>query len=134
LGCRCFTHSTEVILWATKAPKGSRHRHVFNYAEMKADNDGRQMKNVWRIPTPGADEKLAGKHPTQKPLALIERCLAASTEPGAHVVDPFAGSASTGVAALRINRRFSGCEIDGEYANLAARRLEQEVRGAKLRS
>ncbi len=43
LGCRCFTHSTETLLWATKAPKGSRHRYRFNYAEMKLENGGRQM-------------------------------------------------------------------------------------------
>ncbi|MSR14526.1 MAG: site-specific DNA-methyltransferase [Gammaproteobacteria bacterium] len=126
LGCRCFTHSTEIILWATKAAKGSPTRHVFNYARMKADNNGRQMKNVWRMPAPGKNEKALGKHPTQKPLALIERCLSASTNVGAHVVDPFSGSGSTGVAALRLNRRFSGCEVDANYANLAARRLALE--------
>jgi site-specific DNA-methyltransferase (adenine-specific) len=123
LGCRCFTHSTEVILWATKAPKGSPHRHVFNYAQMKADNAGRQMKNVWRMPAPGAEEKTYGKHPTQKPLALIERCIAASTNEDAHVIDPFAGSGSTGVAAIRLKRRFSGSEIDPKFARLAKQRL-----------
>jgi site-specific DNA-methyltransferase (adenine-specific) len=123
LGCRCFTHSTEMILWATKAPRGSRHRHVFNYDEMKRANDGRQMKNVWRFAAPGAEEKRHGRHPTQKPLALIERCLRASTNPGQVVLDPFAGSGSTGVAALHLGREFIGCEIDPEYARLAASRL-----------
>jgi len=123
LGCRCFTHSTEMLLWATKAPRGSRHRHVFNYDAMKQVNDGRQMKNVWRFAAPGADEKRHGRHPTQKPLALIERCIEASTLPGQRVLDPFAGSGSTGVAALRRGRTFVGCEIEPDYARLAAARL-----------
>jgi len=123
LGCRCFTHSTEMILWAAKSAKGSAARHVFNYDEMKQRNDGRQMKNVWRMPAPGAGEKRHGRHPTQKPLALIERCLAASTLPGQLVLDPFAGSGSTGVAALSIGRAFVGSELDPDYARLAAGRL-----------
>ena len=123
LGCRCFTHATEILLWATKAPKGSRHRHTFNYEAMKAENGGRQMKNVWRIPPPGKDEKRFGKHPTQKPVALVARCLRATTNEDDVVVDPFAGSGSTGVAALTLGRRFVGCEQDEDYALLAARRL-----------
>jgi site-specific DNA-methyltransferase (adenine-specific) len=124
LGCRCFTHSTEMVLWATTAQRGSRDRHVFNYAEMKRANDGRQMKNVWRFAAPGGDEKRLGRHPTQKPLALLERCLQASTLPEQTVLDPFAGSGSTGVAALRLGRRFIGCEIEPGYAALAIGRLQ----------
>ena len=124
LGCRCFTQSTEILLWATKAPKGSRHRHVFNYDAMKKANGDRQMNNVWRLGAPGKAEKKAGKHPTQKPLALIERCLEASTNAGDLVLDPFSGSASTGIASLRLQRRFQGCEADPEFADLARRRLE----------
>jgi site-specific DNA-methyltransferase (adenine-specific) len=90
---------------------------------MKAENGDRQMKNVWRFTAPGADEKTHGKHPTQKPLALIERCLRASTRPGDHVLDPFAGSGSTGVAAIGLGRRFTGWEVEKDYAGLAVKRL-----------
>jgi DNA modification methylase len=76
-----------MILWASKSAKGSADRYVFNYDDMKQRNDGRQMKNVWRLPAPGAEEKRHGRHPTQKPLALIERCIAASTLPGQIVLD-----------------------------------------------
>ena len=123
LGCRCFTHSTETLLWATKAPKGSKHKYTFHYQDMRAENGGKQMKTVWRFPAAGRDEKKLGKHPTQKPIALIDRCLRASTNPGDLVLDPFAGSASTGIAALSINRNFIGCDIEQEYADLACRRL-----------
>ena len=123
LGCRCFTHATEMVLWASKARKGASTRYTFNYADMKTHNGGRQMKNVWRFTAPGKTEKSHGKHPTQKPLALIERCLLASTQPGDVVLDPFAGSASTGVAALALGRRFIGVEIDPVYCQLASKRL-----------
>ena len=123
LGCRCFAHSTETLLWATKAAKGSKHRYTFNYQEMKAENGGKQMKTVWRLPAAGKAEKQHGKHPTQKPLALIERCLRASTNPGDLVVDPFAGSFTTGVAAIKLGRRFIGSEWLEEYAELGVKRL-----------
>ena len=124
LGCRCFAHSTETILWATKAPKRSRHKYTFHYQEMKAENGGKQMKSVWQFPAAGRAEKKLGKHPTQKPVALIERCLRASTNADDLVLDPFAGSASTGIAALSLGRRFVGCDIDPDYADLARRRLD----------
>lgn len=123
LGCRCFTHSSEILLWATKAKKGAKARYTFNYAAMKAENGGKQMKNIWRLSTPSAEEKRHGKHPTQKPVALIARCLRASTNPGDLVVDPFAGSGSTGVAALKLGRRFIGFEREHYFAGLARQRL-----------
>ena len=122
LGCRCFTHATETILWATKARKG-KDAYTFNYEAMKAENGGKQMKNVWRLSPPGLDEKRFGKHPTQKPIALVARCLAASTNPGDLVLDPFTGSGTTGVAALMQGRRFLGCEVDDRYVDLACKRL-----------
>jgi len=122
LGCRCFTHSTELILWATKARKG-KERYTFNYEEMKAENGDKQMKNVWRMSAPGKGEKLHGKHPTQKPVDLVARCLRASTNLDDLVFDPFSGSSTTGVAALSLGRRFTGCEADVGHVELSIRRL-----------
>jgi site-specific DNA-methyltransferase (adenine-specific) len=127
LACRCFTHSTETILWATKAPKSSRHKYTFNYDAMRKEAGGRQMQTVWRLPTPSAEEKRFGKHPTQKPVGLIARCLRASTNAGDVVLDPFAGSGSTAVAALRLSRAFIGCERIESYARIAARRINEAV-------
>ena len=125
LGCRCFTHSTETLLWATKAPKGSKHKYTFHYQDMKSENGGKQMKSVWQFQAAPRKEKLHGKHPTQKPVALIDRCLRASTNPGDIVFDPFAGTASTGVAALSLDRIFIGCEVDYEYAQIGSNRLDE---------
>ncbi len=123
LGRRTFTHSTEVVLWASKAKKGSRHKYTFNYDEMRRENGGKQMKTVWRFKAPGQDEKRFGKHPTQKPIALIDRCLRASTNPGDLVLDPFSGTASTGVAALSIDRRFIGIELSQEFVDIGVERI-----------
>lgn len=125
LGRRTFTHSTEVVFWASKAPKGSRHKYTFNYEDMKRENGGKQMKTVWRFTTAGRKEKQFGKHPTQKPIALIDRCIRASTHPNDIVLDPFAGTASTGVAALKVGRRFIGIEVDESYAEIGVKRLSE---------
>ena len=120
LSCRYFTHSTETILWAAKCKKS---KHVFNYKAMRELAGGKQMKSVWRISTPGNGEKRFGKHPTQKPVALIERCLLASTSPGDKVLDPFMGSGTTAVACLTTKRDFEGIELDSRYLELARHRV-----------
>jgi site-specific DNA-methyltransferase (adenine-specific) len=123
LACRYFTHSTEFIIWATKGKKGSSDRYTFNYHEMKAENGDKQMKDVWRMPSITREEKKFGKHPTQKPLRLVDRCLRASTNPGDVVFDPFSGSATTGVAAITIGRHFIGCERESDFVEIAINRL-----------
>jgi len=142
LACRYFTHSTELLLWASPGAKG-KLRHVFNYADMKAENGGKQMRDAWALPRTGEEEldadgmgrlwtltspkkteKALGGHPTQKPLALLERVLRASTPEDALVLDPFNGSGTTGVAALQLGRRYVGIDLSDEYLALTQRRLD----------
>lgn len=132
LSCRYFTHATETILWARKSRKA---RHYFDYEAMKAIGDprpGRQMQSLWRIQPPGPDEKKYGKHPTQKPEALLERIILASTRPCDLVLDPFCGSGTTGVACARLNRAFIGFDVDQSFLHVAIRRIEDEVRQPRL--
>lgn len=124
LACRCFTHSTETILWAQKDEKKS--KHFFNYQLMKQQNGGKQMKDVWTGPLTPQKEKVFGKHPTQKPVYLLERIIEASTNPGAVVLDPFCGSSTTGVAAKMLGRKYIGIDKIEEYIELSVRRLQQE--------
>ena len=123
LSCRYFTHSTETVIWAAKNAKS---KHLFNYALMRKENAGKQMKSVWTMTAPSGDEKKHGKHPTQKPLALLERCIRASTDEGALVFDPFLGGGTTAVACARTGRRFVGTELEHEHIALTIRRLADE--------
>ena len=88
LACRCFTNSTETILWARKQLTSKKKgKHFFNYELMKEINDNKQMKDVWLLNLPKKDEKKYGKHPTQKPISVLERILLASTKEGDLVLD-----------------------------------------------
>ncbi len=124
LSCRYFTHSTEFIIWARKSKKSS---HYFNYDLMKTINGGKQMKDVWNLPSIAPWEKSCGKHPTQKPLALLTRIILASTKKNAWILDPFTGGSTTGIAANLANRRFLGIDKEEEFLILSKnRKLEIE--------
>lgn len=124
LSCRYFTHSTELILWAAR---GRKSKHYFDYSAMKQKNGGKQMKNVWRFTAPGKTEKQHGRHPTQKPLGLLDQLLRASCPPGGRALDPFNGSGTTGVAAAKLGLGYVGIELDPEYLALSKRRLLEAV-------
>lgn len=121
LSCRYFTHSTETIIWAAK---NKYSKHFFNYEEMKRLNKGKQMKTVWSIPAPNTEEKNYGKHPTQKPVQLLERIILASTRKGDLILDPFSGSSTTAVAAINLDRLFVGCELEDEYISISINRMK----------
>lgn len=122
ISCRYFTYSTEFILWARKSPKKP---HFFNYELMKQLNDNKQMTDVWRLPAIAPWEKTCGKHPTQKPLALLSRIILASTPKNSWILDPFAGSCTTGIAANLVGRRFLGIEKEIEFAQMGMRRKQE---------
>ena len=126
LACRCFTNSTETILWARKQLTSKKKgKHYFNYELMKEINDNKQMKDVWLLNLPKKDEKRYGKHPTQKPISVLERILLASTKEGDLVLDPFNGSGTTGVACKVLNRKYIGIELDSDYLDLTIKRLNE---------
>lgn len=122
LSCRYFNFSTEYIIWARKKPKKP---HKFNYEVMKRLNGDKQMTDVWRIPAVGKWEKTCGKHPTQKPLRLLYRIILASTNEGDTVLDPFAGSCTTGIAANLLGRKFIGIDQEQKYLDLGICRRQE---------
>ncbi|MBP5542318.1 MAG: site-specific DNA-methyltransferase [Bacteroidales bacterium] len=122
ISCRYFTYSTEFIIWARKSKKVP---HYYNYELMKLINGDRQMTDVWRLPAIAPWEKKCTKHPTQKPLGLLSRIILASTEPGAWILDPFAGSSTTGIAANLLGRRFLGIEREEPFAAVGRARREE---------
>lgn len=124
ISCRTFVHSTETIIWAMKDIKEAKHK--FNYKLMRELNDNKQMKDVWETSLTKPSEKKCGKHPTQKPIELLERIILSSTEEGDLVLDPFNGSGTTGIVAIRLNRKYIGIEKEKEYLDLTIRRKESD--------
>ncbi len=137
LSCRFFTASHETLLWARKSRKG---KHTFNYDVMKdglfskdfMKLPGKQMRSVWAIQTPSPNEKVYGKHPTQKPVELLERIVLASTQPNDSVLDPFMGSGTTGIAALKHGRSFVGIEREKDYFDFAEKRIAEVLSQQQL--
>jgi site-specific DNA-methyltransferase (adenine-specific) len=156
LSCRYFTHSTETVLWAAKNEKskhvfnyqemrkvtGKQMKTVWRSHSLQSQVSGPQSEelktencglgtpapdNIWTIGTPTTEEKALGKHPTQKPVALVERCLLASTREDDLVLDPFLGNGTTAVASLRLKRGCVGVELDLHHVEMAARRADREI-------
>lgn len=133
LSCRYFTASHETLIWAIKDKKA---KHTFNYKEMREGDwskdfikrPNKQMRSVWAINTPNSWEKKFGKHPTQKPFDLLKRVILASTKKGEIVLDPFTGSSTTGLAAIRFGRKFIGIDTEKEYLDLSKNRFKDLIR------
>jgi site-specific DNA-methyltransferase (adenine-specific) len=144
LSCRFFTASHETLIWARKDKKA---KHIFRYEKMKDWKDnykrkfkcescsneheinmlhepGKQMRSVWAINTPSPIEKKFGKHPTQKPEALLWRVVLSSTKKGDVVLDPFTGSSTTGIVSHLYGRKFIGIDMEKEYLDLSKKRFE----------
>ena len=124
ISCRYFVHSTETILWAKKNIKKAKHK--FNYDLMKELNGGKQAKDVWESSLTKPSEKKCGKHPTQKPIVILEKLILASTDEGDLILDPFNGSGTTGIVANKLKRKYIGIDLEKEYLDLTIRRKESE--------
>ncbi len=130
LSCRYFTASHETLIWARKDKNA---KHKFNYSLIKNSNwpedfikkSGLQMRSVWAIYPPKKEEKVFGKHPTQKPIDLLNRIIIASTNKDDIVLDPFTGSSTTGLAALLNDRKFIGIDTENKYLDLSIKRLNE---------
>lgn len=101
-------NDTEFILWGSKGPRLA----------------GECLPGSWAHPAPDSSTRL---HPTEKPQAVLRDLVRLAPSDGL-VIDPFAGSGSTGVAAVSQGRRFVGCEISAEYAAMAKRRIVAAVK------
>jgi modification methylase len=121
-----FTNAHETMIWATR---DRRHKkYTFNYDAMKELNEGLQMRSDWLLPLCTGGERLKGEdgkkaHPTQKPEALLFRCIIAATNPGDVILDPFFGTGTTGAVAKRLGRHFIGLEREHGYAAVARKRI-----------
>lgn len=119
-------NDVEFVIWAKKSEKS---RYTFNHHLMKRYNEGKQLGSVWQIPATGGDERLKGAdgkklHSTQKPEALLERIILASSHPGDTVLDPFSGTGTTAAVAKRLRRQYIGIERDPTYYAASLARLD----------
>lgn len=130
ISCKCFVHSTETILWAKKDIKNVKYK--FNYDLMKKLNNNKQMKDVWETSLTKPSEKKCGKHPTQKPIELLEKIILASTNENDLILDPFNGSGTTGIVANKLKRRYIGIEKEKEYLDLTIKRKESDENEKKF--
>lgn len=119
----CNAHET--LLWVKKSKEQT--GYTFHYREMKAGNEEKQLRSDWYFPicSGGERETVNGSkaHTTQKPEALLHRVLAATTNPGDVVLDPFCGTGTTAAVAKRLGRRFITVDRDAEYVAIARARL-----------
>lgn len=130
LSGRRFTASHETLVWGHL--NGEDRDYKFNYEETKEwplecdgiNDEGKQVRSVWDIPTNKTKVEQQFDHPTQKPLRVLERLVRCSTDKDDVILDPFAGSGSTLVSANLNNRNYIGIEREEEYVELAEEFLE----------
>ncbi len=123
---RRFTNAHETLIWASKSEQS---KYRFNYDNMKSLNEDLQMRSDWFIPLCTGAERLKDSsgqkaHPTQKPEALLYRCIMSSTIPGDVVLDPFFGTGTTGAVAKKLGRDYIGIEREESYLKAATERLK----------
>lgn len=145
---RRFSGRYEIVLWYTKSDSvngdytfnldpvrvpakypGKKHFKGPNTGKFSGNPLGKNPEDVWSIPNVKSNHIEKTIHPCQFPVGLVERLVLALSNPGDLVFDPFAGVASTGVAAALHGRRFWGCETEGEYVAIGAERTHDALTG-----
>ena len=108
---------------------GKRHFKGPKIGQFSGHPLGKNPEDVWSIPNVKNNHCEKTIHPCQFPVGLIERLVLALTNPGDLVFDPYAGVASAGVAAAIHGRRFWGCELNPDYAQIGVDRVNDALRG-----
>lgn len=111
-----FVNSTESWIYFTYGARVG----TFN-------NEGKAIHDYFESPVTPMSERKYGKHPTQKPIALMDFFVEKLSNPGDVVLDPFMGSGSSGVSAIRSGRRFIGIELEDSYYDIATKRMQDEL-------
>ena len=121
-----FANLTETLIWATHLKTFK----TFRYHTMKMLNDEKQMTSFWEIPICNGGERIKDihnetAHPTQKPEALLERVIKATSNPGDLVLDIFSGTGTTLAVAKRLGRNYIGIEKDANYVKIIRARVKK---------
>ena len=124
-----LNNSHETLIWACK---NKHSKFTFNYKTAKFINENKQMPSVWRFSVCSGNERLKDKngqklHNTQKPIKLLERIIAISTKQNDLILDPFAGTMTTGAAAKKLGRKYIMIEREKIYCDYGKLRLDEIV-------
>lgn len=151
---RMLCESTEHIIWAVNETNKKAKGWVFNYEDLKKYNVVKecnkchksidpefrscpycgnnsfktkklQLRNLWSISSTPSKEKGCGKHPSQKPIKILERLIVGATNKNEIIIDPFAGSGTTAVVAKNLNRKFIAIDNNKDYCDIALKRLKE---------
>jgi len=123
---RMLCESTEQMIWFVNNNRKKAKNWIFNYKDMKMLTENKkQMRNMWDIPMTSVKEKKYGKHPSQKPLELLDRLIIGCTKKKDIILDPFSGSGTTAVSAKKNGRFFYAVEKNKEYFKLSKKRLRE---------
>lgn len=121
---RMFCESTEQMIWAVNSSVKKAKNWTFNYNELKTlTENGKQMRNMWDIPMTPKGEKEFGKHPSQKPIQVMDRLVIGLSNEKDSILDPFCGSGSTAVSAAKNRRNYYAIDSNSEYTKLARQRI-----------
>lgn len=141
-----FSGRHEMILWFTKGKQdffnldairvpqkypGKRSYKGPNKGQFSGNPLGKNPSDVWEIPNVKAKHIEKTIHPCQFPVVIPQRLIRALTLPGALVLDPFMGSGTTGVSAIREGRCFVGAEMHSEYYDVAVSRVKDALNGTE---
>lgn len=150
---RMLCESTEHIIWAVNETNKKAKNWTFNYEELKKFNTIKecskckkttemgnkfcpncgnqifktkklQLRNLWDIPSTPGGEKNHGKHPSQKPIGVLERLIIGGTKKDDLIIDPFAGSGTTALVAKKLSRKFIVIDNNKNYCEIILNRLK----------
>lgn len=143
-GSRRLSGRYETIIWFTKTDDyvfnldpirvpqkypGKKHFKGPNAGKYSCNPLGKNPGDLWVIPNVKSNHVEKTKHPCQFPVELIERLVLSMTNAGDWVMDPFLGTGTTIIAAIRHGRKGAGAEMFAKYIDLARSRVEQEMAG-----
>ena len=118
-----YTFNADDIL--VEAKTGAKRKLIDYRKPVPTQYSSRKVPgNVWEFPRVRYRMEEYEQHPTQKPVALLERIVRASSNPGDLVLDPFAGTFTTSFVAKKLGRQSIGIEIEEDYVKIGLRRLQ----------
>ena len=119
-------------IWGTKRQIAEISAKKRRPSQLQEESPGAPMRDVWDIGVIAPSSKERTGYPTQKPLALLERIIKASSNEGDIVLDPFCGTGTTLVAAERLGRRWVGIDISSSAGDITKFRIDDESRQQKF--